>query len=104
MRRRGDSASQRAITTFCWLPPAERRCFLPRSCRADAQRRLIRAEEGVLRGTIHETITGETIELRESDVVASPKRRDEALPFAGHRQLNELGVRKPLNAGHVDFP
>jgi len=22
----------------------------------------------------------------------------------GHRQLNELGVRKPLNAGHVDFP
>jgi hypothetical protein len=21
-----------------------------------------------------------------------------------HRQLNELGVRKPLNAGHVDFP
>ena len=22
----------------------------------------------------------------------------------GHRQLNELGVRKPLKAGHVDFP
>jgi hypothetical protein len=21
-----------------------------------------------------------------------------------HRQLNELEVRKPLNAGHVDFP
>jgi hypothetical protein len=22
----------------------------------------------------------------------------------GHRQLNELGARKPLNGGHVDFP
>ena len=29
---------------------------------------------------------------------------DERVAALGHRQLNELGVRQPLNAGHVDFP
>jgi hypothetical protein len=33
-----------------------------------------------------------------------PHDRGHDGPQHGHRQLNELEVREPLNAGHVDFP
>ena len=47
-----------------------------------------------------------------ADIAANARRGNNAPPISPialeavkrHRHVNELGVGKPLNAGHVDFP
>jgi hypothetical protein len=49
----------------------------------------------------HETIATAALTLLVQTALPSEYKRK---LLARHRQFNELGVRKPLNAGHVDLP
>ena len=82
MRTFGLAASQRARTTFCWLPPES----LPTSCSSDGVRIWSRLHElgddAPLQPAAHEVEAAEALQDRQRRVLEHAAHHDQALALA----------------------